>query len=136
MGSDADQYDPLYLQGIAYFNACEFFEAHEVWEDLWKNYSGDLRLFYKGLIQAAVALHHFGNGNIRGARKLYHSSRAYLEPYGPVFQGLSVPAFLEQFERCFVDVLASTEQFPKIEIVPDSIPEIRLDPPPVGSETG
>ena len=42
-----------------------------------------LRLFYKGLIQAAVALHHFGNGNIRGARKVYRSSRGYLEPYRP-----------------------------------------------------
>ena len=79
MSTAACDYDPLYLQGVAYFNACEFFEAHEVWEDLWKNYSGDLRLFYKGLIQAAVALHHFGNGNIRGARKVYRSSRGYLD---------------------------------------------------------
>ena len=39
---------------------------------------GELRLFYKGLIQAAVALHHFGNGNIRGARKVYGRSRGYL----------------------------------------------------------
>ena len=132
----AQEYHPLYLKGIEYFNDCEFFESHEVWEELWADTQGSSRKFYQGLIQVAVALHHFGNGNIRGARKLYHSSRAYLEPYGPVFQGLSVPAFLEQFERCFVDVLASTEQFPKIEIVPDSIPEIRLDPPPVGSETG
>jgi len=132
----AQEYHPLYLKGIEYFNDCEFFESHEVWEELWADTQGSSRKFYQGLIQVAVALHHFGNGNIRGARKLYHSSRAYLEPYGPVFQGLSVAAFLEQFERCFVDVLASTEQFPKIEIVPDSIPEIHLDPPPVGSETG
>ena len=83
MGTTADEYDPLYLKGIAYFNACEFFEAHEVWEDLWKSYTGPLRLFYKGLIQAAVALHHFGNGNIRGARKVYGSSRGYVTHTGP-----------------------------------------------------
>src|SRR3954465_2978281 len=83
MSTDADEHDPLYLKGIAYFNACEFFEAHEVWEELWKSYSGELRLFYKGLIQAAVALHHFGNGNIRGARKVYGTSRGYLSQYGP-----------------------------------------------------
>jgi predicted metal-dependent hydrolase len=86
MNAAADEYDPLYLQGIAYFNVCEFFEAHEVWEELWKNYSGDLRLFYKGLIQAAVALHHFGNGNTRGARKVYGTSRGYLEPYVPTWR--------------------------------------------------
>jgi predicted metal-dependent hydrolase len=129
-----EEYHPLYLKGIEYFNDCEFFESHEVWEELWADTQGPSRKFYQGLIQVAVALHHFGNGNIRGARKLYHSSRAYLEPYGPLFQGLNIAAFLEQFERCFVDVLASTEEFPKIEIVPDLIPEIHLDPPPVGSE--
>jgi uncharacterized protein len=129
MDVSAEDYDPLYLQGIAYFNACEFFEAHEVWEDLWKSYSGDLRLFYKGLIQAAVALHHFGNGNIRGARKVYRSSRGYLEQYGPRCLGLNVEKFLAEFDACFAQVAASQEEFPQIQINPELIPEIALDPP-------
>jgi predicted metal-dependent hydrolase len=125
----AEDYDPLYLQGIAYFNACEFFEAHEVWEDLWKSYSGDMRLFYKGLIQAAVALHHFGNGNIRGARKVYRSSRGYLEQYRPRCLGLDVEKFIAEFDACFAEVAASQEEFPQIDIMPELIPEITLDPP-------
>ena len=129
MASSADDFDPLYLQGIAYFNACEFFEAHEVWEDLWKNYSGPLRLFYKGLIQAAVALHHFGNGNIRGARKVYGSSRGYLAEYQPVCEGLDLGKFLSEFDTCFAEVAASSEEFPQIEVDPNLIPEIWLDPP-------
>src|SRR5215510_2404440 len=129
MGTDADEYDPLYLKGIAYFNACEFFEAHETWEELWKNYSGELRLFYKGLIQAAVALHHFGNGNIRGARKVYLSSRGYLDKYRPICDGLDLDHFLAQFDACFAEVAACQEQFPRIEIDPEQIPEIHLDPP-------
>jgi predicted metal-dependent hydrolase len=129
MSTAAVDYDPLYLQGVAYFNACEFFEAHEVWEELWKNYSGDLRLFYKGLIQAAVALHHFGNGNIRGARKVYRSSRGYLDAYRPVCVGLDLDQFLPQFDTCFAEVDASQEEFPRIDIDPELIPEIALDPP-------
>jgi predicted metal-dependent hydrolase len=129
MDTAAEVYDPLYLKGIAYFNACEFFEAHEVWEDLWKNYSGELRLFYKGLIQAAVALHHFGNGNIRGARKVYRSSRGYLEQYRPACVGLDLEKFLTEFDACFAEVAASQEEFPHIEIDPELIPEITLDPP-------
>ena len=129
METSADDYDPLYLQGIAYFNACEYFEAHEVWEDLWKSYSGNLRLFYKGLIQAAVALHHFGNGNIRGARKVYRSSRDYLEQYRPTCLGLDVEKFLAEFDACFAEVAASQEEFPQIDINPELIPEITLDPP-------
>lgn len=129
MSTAACDYDPLYLQGVAYFNACEFFEAHEVWEDLWKNYSGDLRLFYKGLIQAAVALHHFGNGNIRGARKVYRSSRGYLTTYQPGCMGLDLDAFLRQFDACFAQVDASQEEYPQIDVDPELIPEIALDPP-------
>jgi hypothetical protein len=129
MDTAAVPHNPLYLQGIAYFNACEFFEAHEVWEELWKDYSGELRLFYKGLIQAAVALHHFGNGNIRGARKVYFSSRNYLAQYRPICCNLDLEQFLAQFDACFAVVAASTEEYPKIDIDPEQIPEIVLDPP-------
>ncbi|MEI7780964.1 MAG: DUF309 domain-containing protein, partial [Planctomycetota bacterium] len=66
-------YDPLYLDGIEKFNECDYYESHEVWEELWTEYRGPSRKFYQGLIQAAVALYHFGNGNIRGARKLHKS---------------------------------------------------------------
>jgi predicted metal-dependent hydrolase len=129
MDATAEPYNPLYVKGIAYFNACEFFEAHEAWEELWKEYSGELRLFYKGLIQAAVALHHFGNGNIRGARKVYHSSRGYLQQYRPQCMGLDVDGFLAQFDACFAEVAASDLEFPQLEINPELIPEIWLEPP-------
>jgi uncharacterized protein len=123
-------YEPLYLAGIRHFNECDFYEAHEVWEELWTEYQGPSRRFYQGLIQVAVCLHHFGNGNIRGARKLYHSSRKYLEEYAPVHLGLHLEPFLNQLELCCREILASTEEFPSIEIVPDDIPEIHLEPPP------
>ena len=29
---DEVQYDPRYLEGIKFFNECEFFESHEAWE--------------------------------------------------------------------------------------------------------
>lgn len=119
-------YDPHYLQGIEHFNVCDFFEAHEVWEELWTDYQGPLRKFYQGLIQVAVALHHFGNGNIRGAKKLYHSSRAYLEPYRSVCEGLDLDKLLAEMERCFAEILASTEEYPQIEVDAEMIPEIHL----------
>ncbi|HZZ70982.1 MAG TPA: DUF309 domain-containing protein [Pirellulales bacterium] len=131
---DEPAYDPLYLQGIEHFNACDFFESHEVWEDLWKEYQGPSRKFYQGLIQVAVSLFHFGNGNIRGAKKLYHSSRNYLEPYGPVHLGLDLATFLAQFDRCLSEVVASAEEYPQIEIDPELIPEIHLNPPPSPSQ--
>ncbi|MCA9149485.1 MAG: DUF309 domain-containing protein [Planctomycetales bacterium] len=125
-------YDPRYLSGIQYFNDCEFFEAHEVWEELWSDIQGTPRRFYQGLIQVAVCLHHFGNGNLRGARKLYHSSRGYLTEYQPIHEGLDVTKLLAQLESCCAELTASDE-ISGIEIDPELIPEIHLDPPP--SET-
>ena len=87
-------YDPRYLEGIRHFNERAFFEAHEVWEDLWHDEQGPSRRYYQGLIQVAVCLHHFRNGNTRGARKLYHSSRGYLEAYRPQHRGLDVDQLL------------------------------------------
>jgi hypothetical protein len=123
-------YDPRYLKGIEYFNECEFFEAHEAWEELWADDRGPSRAFYQGLIQVAVALHHFGNGNIRGAKKLYLSSRAYLEPFRPKHMGLDLERFLAQFEQCFAEVMASRDEFPLVEINAELIPEIHLVPLP------
>jgi hypothetical protein len=126
MSDDAASIVALYAQGIRFFNECKFFEAHETWEELWTEYRGPARRFYQGLIQAAVALHHFGNGNIRGAKKVYLSSRLYLEDYRPGYLGLDLESFLAQYERCFGDVLASTEEYPHIEVNPELIPEIHL----------
>jgi len=132
MSSDDSEgrYEPLYLQGIAHFNACDYYESHEVWEELWTDYRGPSRTFYQALIQAAVALYHFGNGNIRGARKLHKSVHGYLEPFAPRHLGLDVTGFLRDFDACLADVAASTEDFPEIELDPELLPEIHLDPPP------
>ncbi len=123
-------YHPLYLEGIRYFNECEFFESHEAWEELWADEHGESRKFYQGLIQTAVALYHFGNGNTRGARKLYHSSRSYLESYRPMYMGLDLEKLLAEMQHCFAEVLSSQEEYPQIEIDAERIPEIHLDPPP------
>ena len=97
--TDSTDILPQYRAGIELFNNCEFFEAHDVWEELWAEYRGPSRTFYQGLIQVAVSLHHFCNGNVRGAKKLYHSSRAYLDPYRSVHLGCDLDhLFLEMEE--------------------------------------
>jgi hypothetical protein len=125
--SDADdKYPALYLEGIEHFNVCDFYESHEVWEELWTDYRGPSRKFFQGLIQAAVALYHFGNGNIRGARKLFQSTCGYLDPYRPWHMGIDLEKFLREFGDCFEVVNASQEEFPQIDIDPELIPEIHL----------
>lgn len=121
-------YDPRYLAGVVLFNDQDFFAAHEVWEDLWAEARGDERKFYQGLIQAAVGLCHFGNGNLGGAVKLYHSSRAYMEPCGSPFLGLDAVDFWRQMERCYARLLATGDRSERPD--PELLPRIRLNPEP------
>src|SRR3954452_25350057 len=104
--TDGAEYDPRYLAGIAHFNRGDFFEAHEVWEDLWRDTAGPDRRFFQGLIQAAVAVYHAGNGNARGDRRLFHSGRRYMSVYPQRHLGLNVSAFWAALERALADLLA------------------------------
>jgi predicted metal-dependent hydrolase len=130
MEATTTDYDARYLAGIQFFNRRDFFEAHEVWEDLWQECAGPERRFYQGLIQAAVALHHFSNGNLRGAAKLYHSARDYMQRFGSNYQGLDVEAFWRQMERCFAEVLAAADPDRRVQLDEAQIPTITLDPAP------
>jgi predicted metal-dependent hydrolase len=130
MGDTPTDYDARYLAGIQLFNRRDFFEAHEVWEDLWQECAGPERRFYQGLIQAAVGLLHFSNGNLRGAVKLYRSGRDYMERFGSSYLGLDVAAFWQHMERCFAAVLATPDPDRRVELDETLIPTITLVPAP------
>lgn len=129
-----DQYDDRYIEGIKCFNDCDFYEAHDIWEELWAEYRGPAREFYQGLIQVAVALYHFGNGNIRGARKLYVSSRNHLESYRPHYLGCDLELLFTEMQECFIEVMAASEEFPRIDLDPETLPEIHLKPEAVNDQ--
>ena len=92
----------LWAEGIELFNAGRFFDCHEVWEEVWKRASGAEKLFYQGMIQAAVAILHAERGNPRGARSTWDKARAKLEPLPSEHMGIAlgelrdaVDAFIE-----------------------------------------
>jgi predicted metal-dependent hydrolase len=130
MENATTDYDARYLAGILFFNQGDYFEAHEVWEALWMETGAPERKFYQGLIQAAVALYHFGNGNLRGAVKLFRSSRDYLNGFDSPYLGLDITAFWGQMERCFADVLAQAEPDRHLRPRDELLPVLTLDPPP------
>jgi len=89
----------LFEQGCSHFDAGEYFEAHEVWEELWNEAHGPRHAFLQGLIQIAVALHHAGNGNFKGPHKLFARALAYLEKGASD----SKPIDLEKLKDCVLD---------------------------------
>ena len=86
--------DPKWTRGVDLFNREEFFEAHEVVEDLWNESAGPEKEFLKGFIQAAVSLEHHRRGNAPGFRSVGTTAARYLGSAAPDAGGLDVAALL------------------------------------------
>lgn len=99
-------------RGIEHFNQREFFEAHEVWEALWRATPGPEREVYHGLIQVAVTCLHLTRGNLAGAKYELAQARAHLAPFLPQAQGIGLAVLLQQVEVCLAQ--PSTQTFPTI----------------------
>jgi predicted metal-dependent hydrolase len=83
-----------YLKGIALFNHGEFFDAHEVFEDVWRAAPEPERKFLQGLIQLAVGFHHFSTGNCLGARSLLERGSRNLAAYSDPHLGVRLAPLL------------------------------------------
>lgn len=102
----------LQREGVRLFNARDFYEAHEAWEEVWRHSQGHDSRFWQGLIQAAASLLHWTNGNFDGARRLAVSAIEKLESVRDehatgkiagatqvpiVFHGIKLAQFLDEF---------------------------------------
>jgi predicted metal-dependent hydrolase len=119
--------DARFRQAIELFNRREFFACHDVLEELWNETLGEEREFYQGLIHAAVALFHFGEGNLGGARKMYGSAVRYLLPYRPRYFGVELEQFLNKLQLCFAELLQPHDAYPAGLVLDDMlIPTIEV----------
>jgi predicted metal-dependent hydrolase len=110
-----------YREGLRLFNEEDFFECHEVFEELWSESQGDDKKYLQGMIQAAVALFHFGNENFGGAKKLYNSAHQKLTPLGSPYMGIDLTRFLGDFEACFHELITNTEAYPTTVALQDEL---------------
>jgi len=72
-----------------------------------------VKLFYQGLIQAAVAILHAQRGNLEGARSLYQKASARLDSIPYEHMGLAVGELRVDLSR-FIDIATRADggQFP------------------------
>ena len=84
---------------VQQFNSGLFFECHETFEEVWQYEPGQLRDFYKGLIQIAAGFVHVQRGNAWGAITKLRSGSSYLEPYRPSAMGVDVDQAIAQARK-------------------------------------
>ena len=91
-GQDARQAKPdfaaCFLRGVEHFNALEFWEAHESWEELWLVAATDLEQYLQGLIQLAAAYHHLRRGTFRGGVRLFDAALRRLSAFPHPYCGI------------------------------------------------
>ncbi len=128
---DAAEREAILGAGIQLFDAGRYLAAHELFEELWESTEGAEADFFKGLIQAAIALHHFQAGNLEGAAKLYSGHRRCLSGYLPTHAGLDLERFLVEMQACLRPVLEKRAG----EVVPFRLDERPRMVPRTKSET-
>jgi hypothetical protein len=112
-------YPRLYVEFLHYFNVeRDYYECHEVLEELWLEEGRDL--FWQGLLQVAVGFHHFRNGNLGGARKLFAAAMEKLREYDePVRMGIDLDQVKRETESRLTGLMQTGDTFP--EFVPFKI---------------
>jgi hypothetical protein len=119
-----------FLEGIRHFNATEFWDAHESWEELWLAAGSDLEQFLQGLIQVAAAYHHVKRGTLRGGVRLFDAGLRRLAPFPPGCCGVDRNAVEQSAvtdREWAARVVAGSEppskerQFPKLQVVDEGL---------------
>ncbi|WP_150266726.1 DUF309 domain-containing protein [Paenibacillus tepidiphilus] len=88
-------YEPLYLAYLVYFNRDrDYFECHEVLEELWLAKERDP--LYKALLQVAVGLYHFRNGNVRGGTLMLGGAHRVLRGYPDRTLGIDLGRLVQE----------------------------------------
>jgi predicted metal-dependent hydrolase len=83
-------------RGLKHFNAREFFEAHEVWEEVWLNEDEPEKTFLQGIIQIAAAFHHYRRGNSDGAETLLAAGIVKISRFPAQHHGLAIHDLREE----------------------------------------
>jgi len=128
--------DPRYTGYFTCFNAGQYYEAHDVLEDLWLGDPGPDYDFFKGLIQFAGAFVHLqkqaarpdhpkDGRRLQPAVRLFELAKANLAPYRPRHLRLDVDGVIALADR-HVDAI-TTSEFTQNPWHPESAPHLALE---------
>jgi CheY-like chemotaxis protein len=77
-------------EAIAQFNAGQYWEQHETFEEVWRAEPGPIRALYQGILQVGVAYLQIERGNYVGARKIFLRAQQYLRILPDICRGIDI----------------------------------------------
>ena len=81
-------------EGLELVRGGRGFDAHEVFEELWRAGEPAERDLYQGLVHVAVATYQDTRGNEVGRTRQLEKALRRLAPYAPAYEGIDVEALL------------------------------------------
>jgi uncharacterized protein len=125
---DSHQRNRLYQKGLEAFNSAHFYQAHELWEEVWLETLNPDKKFLQGLIQVAAAFHHHSRANLQGTRNLLREGLLKLECFPEVHGGLEIAPLRETVREWLADLDAKENSrksnIPRIRVYRGERPSI------------
>ena len=113
----------LLERGILLFNSRQYFECHEVWEEVWTPERGSRRLFLQSLIHFAVGLYHTERANPVGAARQLRKGLRKLAAYLPACEGIDTARLHGDGQIVLECIEAGAEfDYPRIHATANPIP--------------
>jgi len=94
-----DEFEEQFERGLQLFNSEEFYECHDTIEDIWLQEVSSEQAFLQGIIQTAVAFHHYQHGKLGAARSMMQLAIEKLESYPAGHRGVSVPSLVSELRE-------------------------------------
>jgi predicted metal-dependent hydrolase len=107
-----------FREGREHFNAKRFFQAHEVWEEIWLEIAEPEKTTLQGIIQIAAGFHHYCGANRDGACSLLTAGLVKLLRAPESYRGISLKNLREETRQWIVALQEVTAH------EPEKLPEI------------
>ena len=125
--------ESAYARGVELGRSGRYFEAHEAFEEAWREARADERDFFQGLVHVVVAWYQDGRGNEVGCRRQLEKAQRRLAAFAPAYRGIDVAALLAALARAEPPGLRPLD-IPEADGVEDA-PQPDVQPPlPVEEE--
>ena len=102
------------------FNDCDFFAAHDYFEEIWMEAKRDEKEFFQGLVQVSVGCYHLICGNIKGAKSQLEKGISKLSKYEPAYYNLDLSSLTEKVKILIYNIDNKSiinREIPTIELI-------------------
>lgn len=105
--------------GITLFNECDFFSAHDFFEDIWMDANRNEKEFFQGLVQISVGCYHLICGNLNGAKSQLSKGKIKLSKFKTDYYGINLKLLIQEIDILLKSISINNlkQKIPTIEFI-------------------